>query len=62
MGIPPYSIAKMALDFSGPYPASFSDNKYITFNNLYSVCSGQMPAKKMEKFADKIVHMKLQKP
>ena len=28
-GIPPYPMAKLSLDFSGPYPTSLSGNKYI---------------------------------
>ena len=27
--IPPYAFAKIGLDVSGPYPTSFSGNKYI---------------------------------
>ena len=35
--VPPYPMAKLSLDLSGPYPTGLSGNKYIiAFVDLYS--------------------------
>ncbi|KAK3097609.1 hypothetical protein FSP39_011373 [Pinctada imbricata] len=57
--VPPYPFAKIGLDLSGPYPTTFSGNKYIvSFIDVYSGWPEAFPVP--DKSADRIVHLILE--
>ena len=56
--IPPYPMAKLSLDLSGPYPTTLSGNKYIiAFVDCYSGWPEAFPVpdKTAETVADLII-------
>ena len=56
--IPPYPMAKLSLDLSGPYPTTLSGNKYITaFVDWYSGWpeAFAVPDRNAETIADLII-------
>ena len=56
--VPPFPFAKLGLDVSGPYPTTFSGNKYkISFVDLYSDWPEAFAVP--DKSAETVVHLVL---